>query len=41
MTASPGQAVPKPSHLFDRDAEWAGLVGFALDTRPGATLGVV
>jgi AAA+ ATPase superfamily predicted ATPase len=41
MAASPGRAAPKPSHLFDRDAEWAGLVGFALDTRPGATLGVV
>ena len=41
MNASPGQATPKPPHLFDRDAEWAGLVGFALDARPGATLGVI
>jgi uncharacterized protein len=31
----------KPAHLFDRDAEWRGLVSFASDTRPGATLGVV
>jgi AAA+ ATPase superfamily predicted ATPase len=31
----------KPDHLFDRDAEWAGLVSFASDARPGATLGVV
>ena len=31
----------KPDHLFDRDAEWAGLVSFAADVRPGATLGVV
>jgi uncharacterized protein len=32
---------PKPAHLFDRDAEWAGLASFAADPRPGATLGVV
>src|SRR6266702_4048827 len=25
----------------DRDAEWRGLVSFAADARPGATLGVV
>jgi AAA+ ATPase superfamily predicted ATPase len=31
----------KPDHLFDRDAEWEGLVSFASDARPGATLGVV
>jgi uncharacterized protein len=31
----------KPDRLFDRDAEWAGLVRFAADARPGATLGVV
>jgi AAA+ ATPase superfamily predicted ATPase len=31
----------KPAHLFDRDAEWNGLVRFALDARSGATLGVV
>jgi AAA+ ATPase superfamily predicted ATPase len=34
-------ATPKPPHLFDRDAEWKGLVSFAADARPGATLGVV
>ena len=33
--------VPKPAHLFDREAEWNGLVSFATDPRPGATLGVV
>jgi AAA+ ATPase superfamily predicted ATPase len=33
--------VPKPAHLFDREAEWKGLVSFATDGRPGATLGVV
>jgi AAA+ ATPase superfamily predicted ATPase len=27
--------------MFDRDAEWQGLVSFAADARPGATLGVV
>ncbi len=32
---------PKPGHLFDRDAEWKGLVSFAADARPGATLGGV
>lgn len=31
----------KPSRLFDRDAEWKGLVSFAADARSGATLGVV
>jgi uncharacterized protein len=31
----------KPVHIFDRDAEWGGLVSFATDARPGATLGVV
>lgn len=31
----------KPGHVFDRDAEWAGLVSFVTDARPGATLGVV
>jgi uncharacterized protein len=31
----------KPDRLFDRDAEWAGLVSFATDERPGATLGIV
>ena len=41
MSASAGQVPPKPPHLFGRDAEWAGLVGFALNARPGATLGVV
>ncbi|HEY3734893.1 MAG TPA: ATP-binding protein [Streptosporangiaceae bacterium] len=33
--------LPKPDHLFDRDAEWRGLVSFAADARTGATLGVV
>src|SRR5580658_1688252 len=33
--------VPKPAYLFDREAEWKGLVSFATDARPGATLGVV
>lgn len=33
--------VPKPARLFDRDAEWRGLVSFASDARAGATLGVV
>jgi uncharacterized protein len=36
---SPG--IPKPDHLFDRGAEWRGLVSFVTDARPGATLGVV
>jgi uncharacterized protein len=39
--ASPGGPTPKPTHLFDRDAEWKGLVSFAADARPGATMGVV
>jgi len=41
MHTSMGGATPKPAHLFDRDAEWEGLVSFAADARPGATLGVV
>ena len=41
MHASPGEAPAKPAHLFDRAAEWQGLVSFSTDTRPGATLGVV
>ena len=42
MHASPGEGrLSKPPHLFDRDAEWAGLLAFAADARPGATLGVV
>jgi uncharacterized protein len=41
MDASPGRTARKPAHLFDRDAEWEGLVSFAADARPGATLGVV
>ena len=41
MYVSPDSVPPKPAHLFDRDAEWAGLVTFAADPRPGATLGVV
>ena len=41
MSTAGGPGVPKPSHLFDRDAEWQGLVSFATDARVGATLGVV
>ena len=41
MSATKRPAVPKPTHLFDRDAEWRGLVSFATDARAGATLGVV
>ena len=41
MYASLAGRPPKPPHLFGRDAEWAGLVAFAADARPGATLGVV
>jgi len=32
---------PKPEHLFDRTAEWAGLTRFASRRYPGAALGVV
>lgn len=32
---------PKPEHLFDRTAEWAGLTGFASRPYPDAALGVV
>jgi uncharacterized protein len=41
MHASTFSGIPKPNHLFDRDAEWRGLVSFATDARPGATMGVV
>jgi uncharacterized protein len=41
MNPSFRPAVSKPSHLFDRDAEWRGLASFATDPRVGATLGVV
>jgi uncharacterized protein len=41
MYASPNGLPLKPVHLFDRDTEWKGLVSFAADTRPRATLGVV
>jgi uncharacterized protein len=41
MSTSPDRAAGKPEHLFDRDAEWEGLVSFAADARLGATLGVV
>ena len=34
-------AEPKPHAIFERDAEWEDLLRFALDGRPGATLGVV
>src|SRR5579862_4468032 len=41
MCASLKESAAKPAHLFGRDAEWAGLVSFTADARPGATLGVV
>jgi AAA+ ATPase superfamily predicted ATPase len=41
MHTSPDGGTPKPDRLFDRDTEWKGLVSFAADDRPGATLGVV
>ena len=41
MSMASDSGVPKPSHLFDRDVEWQGLVSFATDARAGATLGVV
>src|SRR4029077_13715246 len=41
MNASRNAVPAKPPHVFDRDAEWTGLVGFAADARPGATLGMV
>lgn len=41
MNAREGDPATKPSHLFDRDAEWGGLISFATDAHPGATLGVV
>ena len=31
----------KPAGIFDRDVEWAELARFAVNQRPGATLGVV
>lgn len=37
MRVGPG----KPAQIFDREAEWADLVRFAGDERPGATLGIV
>ena len=41
MRASGPGDVPRPVRLFDRETEWNGLVSFAADTRPGATLGLV
>jgi uncharacterized protein len=41
MNASEGSGPARPAHLFDREAEWKGLVSFATDARPGSTLGVV
>ena len=41
MRSSTKRDAAKPTHLFDRDTEWRGLVSFATDDRPGATLGVV
>ncbi len=40
LRSQPGNAL-KPSHLFDRDAEWRGLTAFSSDARTGASLGVV
>jgi AAA+ ATPase superfamily predicted ATPase len=34
-------AIDKPAELFDRDAEWADLVGFAVDPAVGATLALM
>lgn len=33
--------IQKPAHVFDRTAEWWGLVSFATHVHPAATLGVV
>ena len=33
--------VAKPSHVFDRDREWAGLTRFAANPHRGTLLGVV
>jgi hypothetical protein len=33
--------IAKPSHVFDRDREWAGLTRFMSNRRPDALLGVV
>ena len=41
MHTSLDEGTPKPDRLFDRDTEWKGLVSFAADDHPGATLGVV
>jgi AAA+ ATPase superfamily predicted ATPase len=41
MHGSAKKSAAKPSRLFDRDAEWSGLVSFAADARAGATLAVV
>src|SRR5213593_4182079 len=41
MHTSSDGGTPKPDRLFDRDTEWKGLVSFAADDHPGATLGVV
>jgi hypothetical protein len=34
-------SIRQPDDMFDRDFEWAQLVMFAADAKPGATLGVV
>jgi uncharacterized protein len=39
--AGPQPGVAKPEHIFDRDAEWAGLTSFAANSAPRAMLGVV
>src|SRR5918996_4098076 len=33
--------VEKPTHIFDRDADWDALASFVADSRPQADLGVV
>ncbi|MEU9125004.1 hypothetical protein AB0C96_35050 [Streptomyces sp. NPDC048506] len=42
MSPSDSAAHPvKPGQVFDRETEWADLMGFACDPCPGATLGLV
>ncbi|MFG3497302.1 ATP-binding protein [Streptomyces sp. NPDC047928] len=41
MAPVPPATPAKPPEVFDRDAEWDALVGFAADPRPGPGLGMV
>ncbi|MFE7607001.1 AAA family ATPase [Streptomyces celluloflavus] len=42
MSPSDAATYPtKPDRVFDREVEWADLVSFVCDPRPGATLGLV